>query len=42
VASLPVEEQFRIYDGLDAARKRLNAPVETTADGAYWTRLPKP
>ena len=31
MASLPVEEQIRIYDGLDAARKRLNAPVETTA-----------
>jgi hypothetical protein len=29
--SLPVEEQVRIYDAFDAARKRLNAPVETTA-----------
>lgn len=29
--SLPVEEQARIYDAFDAARKRLNAPVETTA-----------
>ena len=29
--SLPVEEQTRIYDTFDAARKRLNAPVETTA-----------
>jgi hypothetical protein len=28
--SLPVEEQIRIYDALDAARKRLNAPIETT------------
>jgi hypothetical protein len=28
---LPVEEQARIYDAFDAARKRLNAPVETTA-----------
>jgi hypothetical protein len=29
--SLPVEEQMRIYDAFDAARKRLNAPIETTA-----------
>jgi hypothetical protein len=29
--SLPVEEQVRIYDAFDAARKRLNAPIETTA-----------
>jgi hypothetical protein len=28
--SLPVEEQMRIYDAFDAARKRLNAPIETT------------
>jgi len=29
--SMPVEEQMRIYDAFDAARKRLNAPIETTA-----------
>jgi len=29
--SLPVEEQMRIYDAFDDARKRLSAPVETTA-----------
>jgi hypothetical protein len=29
--SLPVEERARIYDAFDAARGRLNAPVETTA-----------
>jgi hypothetical protein len=29
--SLPVEEQMRIYDAFDAARTRLNAPIETTA-----------
>jgi hypothetical protein len=29
--SLPIEEQVRIYDAFDAARKRLNAPIETTA-----------
>jgi len=29
--SLPIEERARIYDAFDAARKRLNAPVETTA-----------
>src|SRR6202035_2003936 len=29
--SLPVEEQMRIYDAFDAARARLNAPIETTA-----------
>jgi hypothetical protein len=29
--SLPIEEQARIYDAFDAARKRLNAPVEITA-----------
>jgi hypothetical protein len=28
--SLPVEEQMRIYDAFDAARTRLNAPIETT------------
>jgi hypothetical protein len=28
--SLPVEERARIYDAFDAARARLNAPVETT------------
>jgi hypothetical protein len=29
--SLPTEERARIYDAFDAARKRLNAPIETTA-----------
>jgi hypothetical protein len=29
--SMPLEEQARIYDAFDAARARLNAPVETTA-----------
>ena len=29
--SLPIEERARIYDAFDAARKRLNAPIETTA-----------
>jgi hypothetical protein len=29
--SLPPEERARIYDAFDAARARLNAPVETTA-----------
>jgi len=29
--SLPVEEQMRIYDAFDAARKGLSAPIETTA-----------
>src|ERR1700719_1596802 len=29
--SLPVEERARIYDAFDAARTRLNAPIETTA-----------
>jgi hypothetical protein len=29
--SLPVEERARIYDAVDAARTRLNAPIETTA-----------
>jgi hypothetical protein len=29
--SLPPEERARIYDTFDAARARLNAPVETTA-----------
>jgi hypothetical protein len=29
--SLPIEEQARIYDAFDAARKRLSAPIETTA-----------
>jgi hypothetical protein len=29
--SLPNEERARIYDAFDAARKRLNAPIETTA-----------
>jgi hypothetical protein len=29
--SMPVEEQMRIYDSFDAARKRLNAPIETIA-----------
>jgi hypothetical protein len=28
---LPIEEQARIYDAFDVARKRLNAPIETTA-----------
>ena len=29
--ALSIEEQARIYDAFDAARARLNAPVETTA-----------
>ena len=29
--SLPVEEQIRIYEALTDARKRLSAPIETTA-----------
>jgi hypothetical protein len=29
--SLPVAEQIRIYEVLAEARKRLNAPIETTA-----------
>ena len=29
--SLPIEERARIYDAFDAARTRLNAPIETTA-----------
>jgi hypothetical protein len=29
--SLPTEERARIYDAFDAARTRLNAPIETTA-----------
>jgi hypothetical protein len=29
--SLPIEERARIYDAFDAARKRLSAPIETTA-----------
>jgi hypothetical protein len=29
--SLPIEEQARIYDAFDAARKVLDTPVETTA-----------
>jgi len=29
--SLPRGERARIYDAFDAARARLNAPVETTA-----------
>jgi hypothetical protein len=29
--SLPLEERARIYDAFDAARTRLNAPIETTA-----------
>jgi hypothetical protein len=29
--SLPVEEQIRIYEALTDAKKRLNAPIETTA-----------
>jgi hypothetical protein len=29
--SMPVEEQMRIYDAFDAARKRLETPIETTA-----------
>ena len=29
--AMPLEEQARIYDAFDAARARLNAPVETTA-----------
>jgi hypothetical protein len=29
--SLPTEERARIYDAFDAARKRLNAPIDTTA-----------
>jgi hypothetical protein len=29
--SLPTEERARIYDAFDAARARLNAPIETTA-----------
>jgi len=29
--SLPPEERARIYDAFDDARKRLNAPIETTA-----------
>jgi hypothetical protein len=29
--SLSREEQARIYDTFDAARKRLNAPIDTTA-----------
>ena len=29
--ALPVEEQVRMYDAFDAARKLLNAPIETTA-----------
>jgi hypothetical protein len=29
--SLPVEEQIRRYESLSAARKRLSAPIETTA-----------
>jgi hypothetical protein len=28
---MPLEEQARIYDAFDAARARLNAPIETTA-----------
>ena len=29
--AMPLEEQARIYDAFDAARARLNAPIETTA-----------
>jgi hypothetical protein len=29
--SLPTKERARIYDAFDAARKHLNAPIETTA-----------
>ena len=29
--SLPIEERARIYDAFDAARTRLNAPIETIA-----------
>src|ERR1700731_3182148 len=29
--SLPIEERARIYDAFDAARTRLNTPIETTA-----------
>jgi len=29
--SLPIEERARIYDAFDAARIRLNAPIETIA-----------